>query len=63
MTHLLASNDFPEECPRPMSSFVAAAMIVATAVMQITGRFDPFGMPLTVSAALTLAVACLYLGL
>ncbi len=46
-----------------MSSFVAAAMIVATAVMQITGRFDPFGMPLTVSAALTLAVACLYLGL
>jgi hypothetical protein len=47
----------------PSFVLVAAAMIVATAAMQITGRFDPFGMPLTVSAALMLAVAWLYLGL
>jgi hypothetical protein len=38
-------------------------MIAATAVMQVTGRFSPFGMPLTVSAALMLCVAWLYFGL
>ena len=47
----------------PSVVLVAAAMIAATAAMQITGRFSPFGMPFTVSAALMLWVAWLYLGL
>jgi hypothetical protein len=51
------------ELAMPSLVQIALAIIIATAAMQASGRFNPFGLPLTSGAALLLGVLWLYLGI